>query len=139
MNVDDWLIGIGERGEFITQVKQIAGVPAGFPDWIDDLLDLQEQLIGRRWWQFTPDDQELVLHRLRADQEKTAMVLHSYDGGVYRVKVPKRIATLIGGEAVTTLEQFIEAMERECSYAEFTVAFGSRRAVELIAQEATND
>ena len=124
----EFVKGAFERREFIEQVRQIAGVTAEGLDWIYEVLGFQEELVGKRWWQFTPDDIELVLHQLRADQEKTELFLHS-SGGLYEVRLPKRIAGLIGDEAIQTFDQFRDALENACSHAEFAVRFFSARYI----------
>jgi hypothetical protein len=75
-----------------------------------------------------------VLHQLRADQEKTELFLHS-SGGLYQVRLPKRIAGLIGDEAIQTFDQFRDALENACSHAEFAVRFFSRAQTDQWVEE----
>jgi hypothetical protein len=124
-----------ERQEFIEQVRQIADVTAKGLSWMDEVLWFQEQLVGRWWWQFTPDDIELVLYRLRADEAKADLRLHGSEG-VYRVRVPKRVAALIGDEAIQTFDQFRDALENACSHAEFTAVFISNHELARWEEEA---
>lgn len=133
-NAREFVRGVVDRREFIEQVRQIAGVTADGVAWMNEVLDFQEQLVGRRWWQFTPDDIELVLHQLRADQEKSELFLHSSEG-FYEVRLPKRIAGLIGDEAIQTFDQFRDALENACSHAEFAVRFVSGAQVERWVEE----
>ncbi len=133
-NAREFVKGVVERREFIEQVKQITGVTAAGVEWMHEALDFYEQLVDRPWWQFTPDDIELVLHQLRADQEKTELFLHSL-GGIYEVRLPKRIAGLIGDEAIQTFDQFRDALENACSHAEFAVRFFSRALTDQWVEE----
>ena len=134
-NAREFVRGVVERREFIEQVRQIAGA-TGAPgvEWMHEALDFQEELLDRPWWQFTPDDIELVLYQLRADQEKTELFLHS-SGGIYEVRLPKRIAGLIGDEAIQTVDQFRDALENACSHAEFGVRFFSRAQTDQWVEE----
>ncbi len=54
------------RRHFIAEVREITGVTAPGLGWLTDVLLAQEQDLGRRWWQFSHEDVEIVLAQLRA-------------------------------------------------------------------------
>lgn len=133
-NSREIVTGVVERQEFIEQMKQMVTVDTTGITWMNEVLEFQEQLVGKPWWQFTPDDIELLLQRLRADQERTQLRLRGA-GGFYEVRLPKRVARIISDEVIETIDQFYAALETSCSHAEFTVKFVS----EVQVQEWLND
>ena len=61
-----FVMALYARRDFMLEVRKIVGVTTTELGWMSEVLQTQEQQLGRPWWEFTHEEIEMVLLQLRA-------------------------------------------------------------------------